>query len=137
MRKIKFHRLKYGKENVIISDIIKAPDHILRDGPFIYADVLDLGGLRQIVVNHQIDWLIHFAVLLSSVGEDNVPLAMKVNVEGLHNVLEVSREFGLRIFVPSTIGAFGPESPRHIPTPGNFQHKAYLNFLVEFELHII
>ena len=101
-----------------MSDIIKAPDHILKSGPFIYADILDFKNLQEIVVNHRIDWLIHFSALLSSVGEYNVPLAMRVNIDGLHNVLELSNQYKLRLFVPSTIGAFGPESPRNIPTPG-------------------
>ncbi len=35
---------------------------------------------------------------------------------GLHNVLDVAAEHGLRLFIPSTIGAFGPTSPRN-PTP--------------------
>ncbi len=35
---------------------------------------------------------------------------------GLHNVLAVAAEHGLRLFIPSTIGAFGPTSPRN-PTP--------------------
>ena len=30
--------------------------------------------------------------------------------------MELSKQYHLRIFVPSTIGAFGPESPRN-PTP--------------------
>lgn len=29
---------------------------------------------------------------------------------GLHNVMELSKQYQLRLFVPSTIGAFGPES---------------------------
>lgn len=33
---------------------------------------------------------------------------------GLHNVLEVARQYNLRIFIPSTIGAFGPDSPRDL-----------------------
>ena len=35
---------------------------------------------------------------------------------GLHNVMELAKQYKLKIFVPSTIGAFGPESPRN-PTP--------------------
>uniref|UniRef100_A0A8C9TJF6 L-threonine dehydrogenase 2 n=1 Tax=Scleropages formosus TaxID=113540 RepID=A0A8C9TJF6_SCLFO len=35
---------------------------------------------------------------------------------GLHNVLDLALENCLRLFVPSTIGAFGPSSPRD-PTP--------------------
>ena len=39
-----------------------------------------------------------------------------VNIEGVHNVIELAKQYNLRIFVPSTIGAFGPDSPRN-PTP--------------------
>jgi threonine 3-dehydrogenase len=34
----------------------------------------------------------------------------------MHNVMELAKQYKLRIFVPSTIGAFGPDSPRN-PTP--------------------
>lgn len=73
-------------------------------GPYLFADVLDMRGLREIVVNYEIDWLIHFGALLSAIGEANVPLAMQVNIEGLHNVLEVSRMYKMKLFIPSTIG---------------------------------
>ena len=29
-------------------------------GPFLFADVLDFKCLQEIVVNHRIDWLVHF-----------------------------------------------------------------------------
>lgn len=45
-----------------------------------------------------------------------MPLAVRVNIEGMHNVIELAKQYKLRIFVPSTIGAFGPDSPRN-PTP--------------------
>jgi len=60
-------------------------------GPFAYADILDYDSIKQLVVNHGADWLIHFSALLSAVGEANVPLAIKVNIEGLHNVLNVGK----------------------------------------------
>lgn len=112
----KLLRGRYGRYNVIMSDIIKAPDHIIEAGPYIYADILDFKNLQEIVVNYRVDWLIHFSALLSAIGEQNVPLAMRVNVEGLHNILEIANQYKLKLFVPSTIGAFGPDSPRN-PTP--------------------
>ncbi|XP_043287613.1 L-threonine 3-dehydrogenase, mitochondrial [Venturia canescens] len=112
----KLLRKNYGKDNVILSDIIKPSEEGLANGPFIFADILDFKGLQKIVVNYQIDWLIHFSALLSAVGEQNVPLAVRVNIEGMHNVMELAKQYNLRIFVPSTIGAFGPDSPRN-PTP--------------------
>ena len=42
--------------------------------------------------------------------------ATRLCIEGLHNVMELAKQYKLKIFVPSTIGAFGPESPRN-PTP--------------------
>ncbi|XP_055885731.1 L-threonine 3-dehydrogenase, mitochondrial-like [Biomphalaria glabrata] len=109
-------REKYGRDNVIMSDINKASESVLESGPFLFADVLDMRSLREICVNYEIDWLVHLSALLSAVGEANVPLAMQVNIEGLHNVLEVARMYKLKLFIPSTIGAFGPDSPRN-PTP--------------------
>jgi len=109
-------RLKYGQQNVIMSDIVKCPKHILEAGPYTYADILDMQNLQDIVVSNQITWIVHFSALLSVIGESNVPLAMKVNIEGLHNILELSNQYKCKLFVPSTIGAFGLDSP-HDPTP--------------------
>ncbi|KAG1713899.1 L-threonine 3-dehydrogenase, mitochondrial [Nymphon striatum] len=112
----KLLRSKYGTENVIMSDIINASKEIHDSGPYVYADILDFKNLQELIVNQRIDWLIHFSALLSAVGEDNVPLAIRVNIEGVHNVLELAKQYDLKIFIPSTIGAFGPDSPRN-PTP--------------------
>uniref|UniRef100_A0A672YDN6 NAD-dependent epimerase/dehydratase domain-containing protein n=1 Tax=Sphaeramia orbicularis TaxID=375764 RepID=A0A672YDN6_9TELE len=107
---------RFGKNNVILSDIRKPPIDVYHNGPFIFSDILDYKNLREIVVNNNISWLVHYSAVLSAVGESNVPLAKEVNITGLHNILDISTEHGLRVFVPSTIGAFGPSSPRD-PTP--------------------
>ncbi|XP_078256262.1 L-threonine dehydrogenase [Rhinoraja longicauda] len=112
----KLLRKHFGKNNVILSDIRKPTDDVFHSGPFIYSDILDYKNLREIVVNNRITWLIHYSALLSAVGEANVPLARSVNITGLHNILDIAAEHNLRLFVPSTIGAFGPTSPRN-PTP--------------------
>ncbi|KPP76090.1 L-threonine 3-dehydrogenase, mitochondrial-like [Scleropages formosus] len=109
-------RKRFGNNNVILSDIRKPPSHVFHSGPFIYSDILDYKNLREIVVNNRITWLVHYSALLSAVGEANVSLARSVNITGLHNILDIAAEHGLRLFVPSTIGAFGPSSPRN-PTP--------------------
>lgn len=104
-------RSLFGAQNVILSDIIKPPDHLRKEGPFKYADILDLKNLQNIVINEQINWVIHFGALLSAVGEKNVPLSIRINIEGVHNILELARENDIKLFIPSTIGAFGPDSP--------------------------
>lgn len=121
----KLLRSHYGKNNVILSDIIKPDESVLANGPYIFADILDFKGLQKIVVDHRIDWLVHFSALLSAVGEQNVPLAVRVNIEGVHNVIELAKQYKLRIFVPSTIGAFGPDSPRN-PTPNITVRSVYV-----------
>ncbi|XP_071370073.1 L-threonine 3-dehydrogenase, mitochondrial-like [Centroberyx affinis] len=112
----KLLRRQFGKNNVILSDIRKPPNHVYHNGPFIFSDILDYKNLREIVVNNNISWLVHYSAVLSAVGETNVSLAKEVNITGLHNILDIAAEHGLRVFVPSTIGAFGPSSPRD-PTP--------------------
>ncbi|XP_067439098.1 L-threonine 3-dehydrogenase, mitochondrial-like isoform X2 [Thunnus thynnus] len=112
----KLLRRRFGKNNVILSDIRKPPNHVYHNGPFIFSDILDYKNLREIVVNNNINWLVHYSAVLSAVGENNVSLAKEVNITGLHNILDIATEHGLRVFVPSTIGAFGPSSPRD-PTP--------------------
>ena len=73
-------------------------------GPYVFADVLDFKCLQELIVNNRISWVIHFSALLSAVAEQNTALALRVNVEGLHNILELAKQYHLRLFVPSTIG---------------------------------
>ncbi|HFD40569.1 MAG TPA: NAD-dependent epimerase/dehydratase family protein, partial [Anaerolineae bacterium] len=55
--------------------------------------------------------------ILSAVGEERPQLAWNVNINGLYNLLEIARERNLvRLFCPSSIAVFGPETPRdHTP----------------------
>ena len=99
-------REKYGRDNVILSDIKKASKELQKSGPYVYADILDFKSLQEIVVNNDVDWVIHMSAILSAVGENNVPLALKINIEGMQNVLELAKQHKLRIFVPSTIGNY-------------------------------
>lgn len=99
-----------------MSDVVKAPIEVFESGPYTYADILDYKNLQSIVVNHSIDTIVHFSALLSAIGEHNVSEALKINVYGFHNVIELCRRYGLKLFCPSTIGAFGKDSPRN-PTP--------------------
>lgn len=107
-------REKHGKENVILSDIVKCPSEDVK--PYVYADTLDVRQLDTTIVNYDIDRVVHFAALLSAVAEQNVSRGLQVNATGFQNVADVCRRHGLALFCPSTIGAFGPTSPRN-PTP--------------------
>eukprot|EP00058_Branchiostoma_floridae_P002318 XP_002587806.1 hypothetical protein BRAFLDRAFT_92255 [Branchiostoma floridae] len=109
-------RKKYGRDNVIATGR-RFPDAELEaSGPYKFLDVMNMDMMRQFVVDHRIDWVVHFSALLSVIGESNVPLAIQINIESVHNMLELCKNYNLRLFLPSTIGAFGPTSPRN-PTP--------------------
>jgi len=104
-------RSKYGVKNVIASDV-KVPAPNYSTGPFVYLDVMDKTAMAKIIVEHQVDWVVHLASLLSAVGEKNPQLAMTLNTRGIENVLELANQYKLRVFAPSTIATFGATTPR-------------------------
>ncbi len=73
--------------------------------------------LAALVKRYRIDTIYHMAAILSATGEEKPRLAWSVNIGGLYNVLEVAAELGVpRIYHPSSIAAFGPETPKeHTP----------------------
>jgi nucleoside-diphosphate-sugar epimerase len=106
-------RSKYGADNVVAADQ-RAPQAPVRtDGPFVMLDTGNIDALTAAAKDHGIDTIYHLAALLSARGEMNPRLAWEDNMEGLWNVLEVSRTNGIRrVFWPSSIAAFGPDVPR-------------------------
>ncbi|KAJ2805404.1 hypothetical protein H4R21_001275, partial [Coemansia helicoidea] len=105
-------RARFGAENVVASDIRKPAPEQRGLGPFVYADVLNRRAMEEIIVDHGIDWVVHFSAILSAAGERNPALGLDVNINGTQNVLELARIHGLRVLSPSTMGAFGPTTPK-------------------------
>jgi len=109
-------RKTYGSDNVIMSDIRKPEEGITGSSPFVYADVLNYSSLEKIIVEHRVDWIIHFSALLSAIGELYMDKALAINNIGFQNIMELAKVHKLKVFCPSTIGAFGPTTPRdHTP----------------------
>ncbi|MHB1293449.1 MAG: NAD-dependent epimerase/dehydratase family protein [Anaerolineae bacterium] len=107
-------RKRYGADQVIAGVHRSPPQGELRDsGPCETVDVCRPGTLAAVIDRYGVDTVYHMAAILSAVGEQNPQAAWNVNMIGLHNVLEVARERGLRqVFSPSSIAVFGPETPR-------------------------
>ncbi|WP_244943928.1 NAD-dependent epimerase/dehydratase family protein [Siminovitchia fortis] len=61
---------------------------------------------------YEVDTIIHLAALLSASAETKPLQAWNLNMGSLINVLEAARELGLKVFVPSSIGAFGSDTPK-------------------------
>jgi len=110
-------RERYGPDAVLATDI-RAPqsNHLLFGTPFELLDCTEGRALLEIVKRHSVRTVYHLAALLSATAEARVMEAWQVNMGGLLTVLEVARGEGLRVFVPSSIAAFGPTTP-HDQTP--------------------
>ncbi|SDQ11466.1 L-threonine 3-dehydrogenase [Virgibacillus salinus] len=102
-------RENYGASNVIGSDIRKREDE---EGPFEIIDVTNAESLFETAKKHNVDTIMHLAALLSAKAESIPQTAWNLNMGGLMNALEVARELDLQFFTPSSIGAFGPMTPK-------------------------
>lgn len=99
----------YGVSNVVATDIKEKKE---MDGPFEIVDVTDHQRLYDVAKKHNVDTIMHLAALLSATAEKNPLKAWNINMGGLVNALEVARELDLQFFTPSSIGAFGPSTPK-------------------------
>ena len=106
-------RLNYGEANVVASDINpNATGDWKESGPFEVIDALSADSVSEVVKKYNIDAIYNLAALLSARGEADPQLAWKVNMGALLNILEIAKAFNCSIFTPSSIGAFGPDTPR-------------------------
>jgi len=103
----------YGSENVIATDLRRLEDSVVvTSGPFELLDVTDHKAMLYLAKKYEIDTLVHLAALLSATAEAKPLLAWNINMGGLVNALEVAREMKCKFFTPSSIGAFGPSTPK-------------------------
>ena len=106
-------RKRYGDENVIATDIEETNPALRKKGPFEFMDVTQRGAIGAMVDRYRVDTIYHLAAILSATGEKKPQLAWDVNANGLYKILEIARERQVsRVFCPSSIAAFGPETPR-------------------------
>jgi nucleoside-diphosphate-sugar epimerase len=109
-------RKRYGSDNVIATDIKKDNNEVVQSGPFKILDVTDDQKMFDTVKDYKVDTIMHLAALLSATAEKKPLLAWNLNMGGLINALEVARELKCQFFTPSSIGAFGPSTPK-VQTP--------------------
>ena len=107
-------RKKYGNDNVIATGRkTSLPNEIKNNGPVIYLDALEKNLLSKVLFEYEIDTIFHMASILSAVGEKVPQAAWNININGLINVLDASRAYGIKNLIwPSSIAAFGPTTPK-------------------------
>jgi nucleoside-diphosphate-sugar epimerase len=113
-------RKKYGNDNVLATGHKTKPSKsLLESGPFEFINVSKRETFDDLIKKYKIDTIYHMSAILSAAGEKNPKLCWDVNMNGTYNILEAAVDHKLvRVFIPSSIAAFGPETPR-INTPND------------------
>ncbi|MEH7549412.1 L-threonine 3-dehydrogenase [Neobacillus vireti] len=103
----------YGADHVIATDIRKNDSIAAQSGPFETVDVTDLNKMMETAKKYKVDTIMHLAALLSATAEAKPVFAWNLNMGGLMNALETARELKAQFFTPSSIGVFGPSTPKN------------------------
>ena len=106
-------RLKYGNNNVVAAGhTTPIPSDLQANGPHTRIDVSDYKQIDRAIKEYEIDTVYHMSSILSALAEHRREVAYKVNFTGLYNLLEAGVSNKLeRLVVPSSIAAFGPDTP--------------------------
>lgn len=100
----------YGENNVLTTDIGHM-EHI--QGRFEKLDIMDVKHFQEIIETNNITQIYHLASLLSAKGEQEPMFTWNINLNGLLNVLELSRKNNIKkLFFPSSIAVFGDTTPK-------------------------
>lgn len=99
----------FGANAVIATDIRSSE---LGEGPFELLDVLNSSRIHELVKRYRVTEIYHLAAILSARGEQNPKIAWDINMDSLFNVLDVAKEQKIKVFFPSSIAAFGPNTPK-------------------------
>ena len=107
-------RDRYGADNVVAAGhTTPLHEDVSGSGPCTVIDVTDYDQVDSAIREYRIDTVYHLSSILSALAETRRQAAHQVNINGLYNVLEAGVNHELeRVFVPSSIAAFGPETPK-------------------------
>lgn len=103
----------YGSDAVIATDFQESVKSKFDYCRFKTLDVLDKDAVAHLIQEEQVTQIYHLAAILSASGEKNPIQAWDINMQGLLHVLELAREYKIeKVFWPSSIAVFGPNSPK-------------------------
>lgn len=104
---VKILSKELGPNQVIATDMPEEKNESLGPCKYFQLDVCDGEKFEHIVTKNKVDQIIHLAAIISALGEKNYQLAYDVNVTGTHNALNVAKNFGCGLFMPTSIACFG------------------------------
>ena len=114
----------YGDNNVVCSDLRQLTGPIYERGPIERIDSTQIMQIVDVVKKYNIDTIYNLAAILSATAELNPMLGWNVGIGSLVNCLEVARIFNCAVFTPSSIGAFGPNTPKDMTPQDTIQRPA-------------
>ena len=85
---------------------------LLESGPSEVVDITNAQQIAAVVDKYNIDTIYNLAALLSAVAENKPQLAWHIGIDGLMNVLEVSREKNAPCSPPAASAPSAPMLPR-------------------------
>ena len=106
-------RKQLGKDNVIASDVNERNQDVVKSGPFEIVDAKSFKAIKACVEKHNVGTVYLMAALLSATGEKYPQKAWNLNMTSLLHVLNLAKDKVInRIFWPSSIAVFGPNTPK-------------------------
>ncbi|MAE59851.1 MAG: UDP-glucose 4-epimerase GalE [Planctomycetaceae bacterium] len=105
--------LRHGHEAIAYDDLSAGNAEAVPDGRLIVGDILNGGQLTDVMAQHHVDAVMHFAAVASVPESISDPdLYYRVNVLGTKNVLDAMRRTGVnRIVFSSTAATYGFDNP--------------------------
>lgn len=106
-------RSVYGADNVVCGYFAPPfPENFFEAGPTVEIDATDANQIAEAVKKYDIDSIFNLAAILSATAERNPKLGWDVGIGSLMNCLDVAKEYKCALFTPSSIGAFGNNTPK-------------------------
>ena len=106
-------RSVYGRDNVVCGYYTPPyPEGFFDNGPTVEINALHIDQIAAAVKKYKIDTIYNLVAILSATAEKYPKLGWDVGIGSLMNCLDVARDLGCAVFTPSSIGAFGADTPK-------------------------
>jgi UDP-glucose 4-epimerase len=101
-------------DNLLTGSKRKLPSSSLNNWTFIHGNVNDKNDISEVMLSRNFDYVYHYAAMVGVQRTQENPLAVLRDIEGIKNILELSKNTGVKRFHYSSSSEVYGE-PVHIP----------------------